>query len=508
MIQRRVNAVEMKHVTMRFPGVLANDRVDFSVRKGEIHALVGENGAGKTTLMNVLYGLYQPTEGEIWINGEKKVFSSALNAIQAGIGMVHQHFMLIPRLTIAENIVLGQEPRTSRIILDRKAAAENVGKIFEQYNFHLNPKNKVCDISLGARQKVEIAKALYRKADILILDEPTAVLTPQEIDELGGILQDLKQAGKSVIIITHKLKEVMTFSDRITVLRTGRVVETVDKENTDENQITQAMVGREVSMERSRNEITATETMLEFRNVSYKDMIRNASFQVRKGEILGIAGIDNSGQQQLTELAAGVLKPTTGSVLLDGEDITHISVAQRKRLGIGFIPQDRQRAGLVLGMSIEDNLLIGYQRDREYRIYGMFENRKAITRDAVHKVKQFDIRPANEKALTKNLSGGNQQKVVIARESSRASRLIVADQPSRGVDVGAIELIYQVFSKACQEGKAVLLSSLELDELMMICDRIMVIAHGAVQGIVDAKTATRYEIGALMLAGKEDERYA
>ena len=507
-MKNHVNAVEMKNITMRFPGVLANDRVNFDVRKGEIHALVGENGAGKTTLMNILYGLLQPTEGEILIYGEKKEFSSALNAIQAGIGMVHQHFMLIPRLSIAENIVLGQEPSGKGIWLDRKTAVQRAEQIFRQYNFQLNAKDKIKDISLGARQKVEIAKALYRRAEILILDEPTAVLTPQEIDELGTILQDLKSAGKSVIIITHKLKEVMAFSDRITVLRGGRVVETVEKSNTDENRITNAMVGREVSMERSRNEIMMDDIALEFKNVSFKDIVNNASFQVRKGEILGIAGIDNNGQKQITELAAGVLKPSAGAIYLNGEDVSLCSVAQHKRLGIGFIPQDRQHAGLVLGMSIEDNLLIGYQREKEYRRRGIFENRSAITKDAIHKVAEYDIRPSNEKALAKNLSGGNQQKVVIARESSRAKQLIVADQPSRGVDVGAIELIYRVFSQACKEGKAVLLSSLELDELMMICDRIMVVANGSIQGIVDAKCATRYEIGALMLAGKETDQYA
>jgi len=296
----------------------------------------------------------------------------------------------------------------------------------------------------------------------------------------------------------------MAFSDRITVLRAGRVVETVRTEDTDADSITHAMVGRDVHLERSRKEVTAGDTVLEFRNVCYRDVIQNASFKIRSGEILGIAGIDNSGQKELTEMAAGILAPTSGSIFLNGEDVTALNVMQHKKRGVGFIPQDRQHAGLVLGMNIADNLLIGYQRSPEYKVGRIFENKKKVNQDACEKISRYDIRPANANALANNLSGGNQQKVVIARESSRASRLIVADQPSRGVDVGAIELIYQVFSKACKEGKAVLLSSLELDELMMICNRIMVLAEGRVQGIVDGKTSTRYEIGALMLAGRED----
>lgn len=496
------NVVEMRGITMRFPAVVANAEVDFDLRKGEIHALVGENGAGKTTLMNILYGLLQPTEGEIYINGERKILPSSLDAIQAGIGMVHQHFMLIPRLTVAENIVLGREPRMKGARINRKEAARIVADLAAEYNFRINPTDRVRDISLSTMQKVEIAKALYREADILILDEPTAVLTPQEIDDLGIILKNLKKLGKSIIIITHKLREVMAFSDRITVLRAGRVVGTVNTEETDTQEITRMMVGRDISLDRDKKSMERASVVLEFKDVSYGNKLKNASFCVHAGEIVGIAGIDDNGQQELTELAAGVLQPSSGSIFLDGVDITHKNSRESKLLGIGFIPQDRQRTGLILKMPIWENLILGYQRNPQYT-RRFFLNKKKAKIDGGSKIKDYDIRPADGDILVKNLSGGNQQKVVVARESSRASRIIVADQPSRGVDVGAIELIYQVFDKACQDKKAILVSSLELDELMTISNRIIVLAEGRITGIVDGSKATRYEIGDLMLKQSE-----
>lgn len=497
------NAVEMRHITMRFPGVVANSDVNFTVRTGEIHALVGENGAGKSTLMNILYGLLQPTEGEIFVNGEKKVFSTALNAIESGIGMVHQHFMLIPRLSVAENVVLGMEPTKGKGIIDRDAANREVAKLSDQYGFHLKPQEIVEKISLSAMQKVEIAKALYRQADILILDEPTAVLTPQEIDELGEILQSLKKLGKSIIIITHKLKEVMAFSDRITVLRSGKVVDTLETHHTTAAEVTNLMVGRDVCLERSRKETVEAPVVLEFRNVSYGEKLKNASFSIREGEIVGIAGIDDNGQQELTELAAGVLQPTSGEIYLDGKCINHFDVRQRKSMGIGFVPQDRHRSGLVLKMSLWENLMLGYQRGKEFT-KGIFLNQKAAVEDGISKIAKYDVRPTDSNMLAKNLSGGNQQKIVVAREADRASRLIIADQPSRGVDVGAIELIYNVFNQACEDKKAVLVSSLELDELLSISDRIIVLANGSITGIVDGRTASRYEIGELMLKQEEN----
>jgi len=500
-------AVEMRGITMQFPAVRANDNVDFSVLKGEIHALVGENGAGKSTLMNILYGLYSPTAGEVHVNGRKTEFHSALDAIQAGIGMVHQHFMLIPRMTVAENVVLGAEPRKNRLY-DRKQAGKEVEQLSAQYDFSLPARAIVRDISLGMQQRVEIAKALYRKADIIILDEPTAVLTPQEIDELGNMLQQLKSIGKTIIIITHKMKEIMDFSDRITVLRAGKKVITVNTEETDANQITEYMVGREVHLGQGRKSYSQEEVMLEFQNVSYQDKVKNVSFKLKKGEILGIAGIDNSGQKEITELAAGILTPDSGKIIHNGMEVKIYSAKEIKESGTGFVPQDRHRHGLVLGMSVEDNLLLGYQRLAEFRNKKVFLNRKAVSDNAIDKIKNYDIRLTDRTVLTGKLSGGNQQKVVVARESSRAKRMIIADQPSRGVDIGATELIYQIFSDACKKGESVLLSSLELDEILAVTDRIMVVAEGWVTGIVDSSKTTRTEIGMMMVNSASKQEVA
>lgn len=491
-------AVEMKGITMQFPNVRANDNVDFYVEKGEIHALVGENGAGKSTLMNILYGLYQPTIGEIYINGEKKVFHSALDAIKAEIGMVHQHFMLIPRLSVAENIVLGAEPRKKRLF-DRKKAYIEVEALASQYGFILPPKVIVETISLGMQQRVEIAKALYRKANIVILDEPTAVLTPQEIDELGSMLQQLKKMGKTIIIITHKLKEIMDFSDRVTVLRMGKSVATVNTSDTTPDEITELMVGREVHLGNDRDNHTTEEIMLEFQNVSYNDKIKNINFKVNRGEILGIAGIDDSGQKEITELAAGIIFPTNGKIFIDGEDVTKFNVQRTKEFGVGFIPQNRQHHGLVLDMNISENLIIGYQRVCNYIKNKIFINKKEVSKNALNKIIDYDIRPSNKDILAKTLSGGNQQKIVVARESSRTTRMIIADQPSRGVDVGATELIYKVFSENCKKGEGILLSSLELDELLAVTDRIMVVAEGEITGIVESSKTTRQAIGQMMI---------
>ena len=497
-------AVEMKGITMQFPAVLANDHVDFLVRKGEIHALVGENGAGKSTLMNILYGLYQPTCGEIKIKGKVKTFHSALDAIHEGIGMVHQHFMLIPKMTVAENVVLGAEPKKNRLF-DRKKASMEVLELSRQYGFGLPPDEKVRDISLGMQQRVEIAKALYRNADIIILDEPTAVLTPQEIDDLGLVLEKLKAMGKTIIIITHKMKEIMDFSDRITVLRAGKNVITLKTKETDSEQVTAYMVGREVHIGKNRLEKTSDEIMLEFRDVSYKNKVRNVSFCLKKGEILGIAGIDDNGQKEITELAVGVLKPDSGQIILDGEDVTEKSITERKKKGIGFIPQDRHRHGLVLDMSIEDNMALGYQRKKEYLHKNIFLNRGVMASEAEAKITEYDVRPAEKSNYTRNLSGGNQQKVIVAREGSRATKVLVADQPSRGVDVGATELIYDIFAAACGKKESVLLSSLELDELLAVTNRILVVAEGQITGVVDSRLASRHEIGNLMINSSEQK---
>ncbi len=345
-------AVQMKGITMQFPAVKANDNVDFEVAKGEIHALVGENGAGKSTLMNILYGLYQQTAGEVFIDGKVAKFGSALDAIKHGVGMVHQHFMLIPRLTVSENVILGAEPRKGAI-LDRKEANKQIQALSDKYGFNLDPTAVVEKISLGMKQRVEIAKALYREA-------------PQEIDELGVMLKNLKAIGKTIIIITHKMQEIMDFSDRVTVLRAGKKVTTLETANTTANEITSYMVGREIHLGADKESKIKENIVLEFRNVCYKDKIKNISFTLNQGEILGIAGIDDSGQKEITELAAGVIKPTSGEVLIDGKDTKSFTIPQIKDMGIGFIPQDRHRHGLVLDMNIANNLILGYHKRQEF----------------------------------------------------------------------------------------------------------------------------------------------
>ena len=503
-------AVDMKGITMRFGKVVANDKVDFSVEKGEILALVGENGAGKSTLMNILYGLYIPTEGTIHINGEKKVFHSAIDAMAAGVGMVHQHFMLIPRLTVTDNIVLGQEPHKG-IRYSHGKAREEVLELCRQYDMKLDVDSRVADISLGMQQRVEIIKALYRRADILILDEPTAVLTPLDIDVLGRMLQKRMALGNTNIIITHKLQDVIDFSDRVTVLRQGKWIGTVKTQETTAEEITEMMVGRSVSLGGGKKEVMSREDILELRGVSYhngqKEKLKDINLNVCKGEILGIAGIDNSGQKELTEVITGVLKPSAGQVLLKGQEITGHAVSDIRKQGVGFIPQDRHRHGLALSQNIRDNLILGYQREKEYNQKGCFFNEKAVSRDVEEKIKEFDIRPADMQLLAQGLSGGNQQKIIVAREVSHAGSLIIADQPTRGVDIGAIELIHKTLVDARNSGKAVLLVSLELDEVMMLSDRIAVMHDGEIMKILPGNQATREEIGLLMAGGRmaEDE---
>ena len=500
------HAVNMTGITMQFPKVRANDNVDFAVRKEEIHALVGENGAGKTTLMNILYGLYQPTSGKIEVHGKECIFHSAIDAIRAGIGMVHQHFMLIPRLSIADNIVLGGEPR-SGFRYDRSEAIRKVSSLCAQYDMGLDCEEIVGKKSLGIQQRTEIMKALYRKADILILDEPTAVLTPQEIDELGNMLKHLKEMGNTIIIITHKLQEVIDFSDRVTVMRQGKIEGTVNTADSNVEELTRMMVGRSVHLGGNKQDVPLKNVMLEVKELSYHDgrteKLKDFSLRVHCGEIVGIAGIDNSGQKELTEIIAGVKKPSAGQVFLAGKDITGSPVRNIKEQGVGFIPQDRRKDGLVLTMTVKENLMLGYQNSGIFK-KGIFLNDKGINQNAVDQIGQFDIRPWNRDAIAETLSGGNQQKVVVAREVSHSSKLIIADQPSRGVDIGAIELIHDTLVKARNQGQAVLLVSLELDEVMMLSDRIAVIHDGKLQGILDAATATREEIGWLMAGGAKE----
>jgi len=499
------HAVKMKGITQRFPLVLANDNVDFDVEKAEIHALVGENGAGKSTLMNILYGLYVPTAGEIEIFGKPVRMSNALDAIKNGIGMVHQHFMLIPRLSVAENVVLGMEPKKG-IFFDQTEAVKRVEAVCREFSLTVDLRAKVADISLGMQQRVEIVKTLYRGADIIILDEPTAVLTPQEIDELGEILQKLKSMGKTVIIITHKLEEVKNFSDRITVLRQGKKVGTVRTVDVSPAEITRMMVGRDVTLGGSKTENKFDKTVLELQSISCKkgrqELLKDISLTLKSGEILGISGIDGSGQTELAEVICGVREPSNGRVLYCGEDITKHSIARRKEQGIAFIPQDRHKDGLILGLSVEDNLLLGRQRKSEYRASGKRLNRTAVKANALAQISEFDIRTPTETQTAATLSGGNQQKIVVAREIGGEPQLIVADQPTRGIDVAAIAAIHNTLTDKRNRGCSVVLVSLELDEILLLSDRIAVMNEGRIVGILDPKTTTREEIGLMMLGGQ------
>ena len=500
-------AVEMRHIRKQFRTVVANDDVSLAVRPGTVHAVIGENGAGKTTLMNILYGLYLPDAGQILIDGKERHLRSATDAISCGIGMVHQHFMLIPRLSVADNVVLGSEPKKG-LRYDLQAAAEAVARVCREYGLSIDPKRPVREISLGMQQRVEIVKMLYRGANIIILDEPTAVLTPQEIDELGRILSQLKERGKTILIITHKLEEVMDFSDDITVLRNGRHVVTVPKAETDIPSLTAYMVGRDIHLGGQKQETHFQGSVLEMQNVSYRrdgrEVLKDISLTVRKGEILGIAGIDGSGQTELTELIAGVLPCDRGSVLYQGEDVTRRSIAQRKATGIAFIPQDRHKHGLILDFSVEENLLLGMQRKSQFIRRRFLQDRKAIHQMAENSIQDFDIRPADSANKASALSGGNQQKVIVAREVGNPPTLIVADQPTRGVDIGAIESIHDILVRHRNVGGAVVLASLELDEVMMLSDRIAVMYDGRIVGILSAAEATREKIG-LMMVGRVAE---
>ena len=463
-------AVEMREVSKRFPAVLANDRVSLRVKGGTIHAVIGENGAGKTTLMNILYGLYAPDGGEILIKGKPVSFRSAMDAICQGIGMVHQHFMLIPRLSIADNIVLGNEPRKG-LRYDRQRAEDQVREVCRSYGITLDPGALVRDLSLGMQQRTEIVKTLYRGADVIILDEPTAVLTPQEIDDL--------------------------------------LVVTVRKEDTTIPELTAYMVGREVHLGGHKAEADTSREMLCLDHVSCRQegrkALRDISLTLRSGEILGITGIDGSGQTELTELVAGILACQEGRVIFQGRDITSDSISRRKANGIGFIAQDRHRHGLILNFSVEENLLLGMQRRGEYVSRGFLRNGRQIRSMVEERIRDYDIRPPLWSSRAATLSGGNQQKIVIAREMGARPVLIVADQPTRGVDVGAIEFIHDNLVEHRNRGGSVLLASLELDEVLMLSDRIAVMYDGRLIGILDARTATREQIGLMMVGRRPEE---
>ena len=501
----RAPALEMRGITKRYPGIVANDAIDLDIRPGEIHALLGENGAGKTTLMNILYGLARPDEGHILLDGAEVHLSGPSDAIARGISMVHQHFMLVPVLTVAENIVLGEESTTAAFFLDRKEAHRRIVDLGRRFGFEVDPETRVGSLSVGWQQRVEILKALYRDAKILVLDEPTAVLTPQETQEIFEVLRRLAADGHSIVFISHKLYEVLEIADRITVIRRGRVVGERVPSETNEEDLAELMVGREVSLTVDRGDShPAAETLrvegLVVRDDRGQEVVHGVDLEVRAGEILGIAGVAGNGQDELVEAIVGMRKPIAGQVKLDGRDITGMGSRAVYETGVAYVPADRHRFGLVLSFSIADNLaLTSYHRPPYAR--GILRNDAAIRRTAEERIRAFDIRTTSADAKASTLSGGNQQKVVVAREFARDLRLLVLDQPTRGLDVGSIEFIHRQTISKRDAGTAILLVSAELDEILELSDRIAVIYRGRLVGIRDGRTADKNEIGLLMATG-------
>jgi simple sugar transport system ATP-binding protein len=478
--------LEMRGIRKEFPGVVANDDVSFDVRRGEVHALLGENGAGKSTLMNILYGLYHPDAGEIRLNGKPVSFGSASDAIGAGIGMVHQHFMLIPVMTVAENVVLGTEPVKDGVLLDESAAEKRVADMAKTFNFAVQPSALVEDIGVGQQQRVEIMKALYRNADILILDEPTAVLTPQEAQDLFEILRTLRREGISIVFISHKLNEVLEIADRITVLRRGKTIETVPRQGATEESLARAMVGREVLLRVEKPPAEAGEALLEVEDLWASDdrgieKVRGVSFQVRAGEIVGVAGVDGNGQTELIEALTGLRRADRGVIRIAGRELHHASVRDFLDAGLGHIPEDRQRRGLVLEFSLAENIALHDYAAPPDSKWGWLFPKRLVAR-ARDLIQEFDVRGGGPLTPAGALSGGNQQKVVAAREISRDPKALIAAQPTRGLDVGAIEYLHRRLVAERDEGRAILLVSLELDEIFSLSDRILVIYEGEIVG--------------------------
>ncbi|HEX5468822.1 MAG TPA: ABC transporter ATP-binding protein [Gaiellaceae bacterium] len=502
--------LELKGITKRFPGVVANDGVDFDLRKGEVHALLGENGAGKSTLMNILYGLYHPDEGEFRLNGKPLRIHSPREAIDAGIGMVHQHFMLIPVMTVAENIVLAAEP-TKGPFLDERSAERRVRELSERFGLAVRPDARVESISVGMQQRVEILKALYRGAEILILDEPTAVLTPQEAGELFEIITSLKAEGKSIIFISHKLNEVLEIADRITVLRRGKTIDTVPREGATEQGLARLMVGRDVILTVEKKPGEPGEPLLEVEDLRVDDergleAVRGVSFQVRAGEIVGIAGVDGNGQSELIDSITGLRRAKGGQIVVGGQDLTRASSRDSLDAGVGHIPEDRQRRGLVLDFSLAENIALhDYRKEPDSR-YGWLFPRRLVAR-ARELLKEFDVRGGGPETPAASLSGGNQQKVIVAREVSRDPSVLVAAQPTRGLDVGAIEFVHRRLVEERDEGRAILLVSFELDEILSLSDRILVIYEGQIVAEY-APGVSEEEIGFAMVGGTQEQSAA
>jgi simple sugar transport system ATP-binding protein len=499
----------MKGITKTFPNVVANDKIDFVLEKGEVHGLLGENGAGKTVLMNILYGLYRPDEGKIFVNGKEVEIDCPSTAIKLGIGMVHQHFMIVPSLTVAENIILGREPTKYKLLLDMNKTLSDVKDFCERYKLEVDLKAPIHTLPVGCQQRVEILKALYRGADILILDEPTSVLTPQEAEELFKAVRVLKEQGKTVIFISHKLKEVLAICDRITVLRRGKVVGTVKANETNLDELATMMIGRKVVFTQKKKQAIADEVVLKVEDLKAVDdrrlpALKGVAFEVRRFEILGIAGVEGNGQTELVETITGLRKATEGKVILESNDITRFSPGKRIELGISHVPEDRHKRGLVLDFTVMENLILGSQNKPPFRIGRIRLNLEAIHNYAKRLIKEFFIKTPGTDTSVRYLSGGTQQRVIVAREFCRRPKLIIASQPTRGLDVGATEYVRQKLLEMRDQGCAVLLISADLDEIWALSDRIAVMYEGGIVAIRDPEKTSEQELGLLMAGGKHD----
>ena len=504
-------AVEMLHITKRFPGIIANDDITLQLKKGEIHALLGENGAGKSTLMSVLFGLYQPEEGEIHMNGKKVEIRNPNDANDLGIGMVHQHFKLVECFTVLDNIIMGVEPTDKFGFLRKLEAREKVMALSEKYGLQVDPDAVIEDITVGMQQRTEILKMLYRENDVLIFDEPTAVLTPQEIDELMQIMKNLAAEGKSILFISHKLAEIMAVADRCSVLRKGKYIGTVNTKDVTAQELSRMMVGRDVKFAVDKDESTPGNVILDVQNMSVaskrssEDAVKNVSFQVRAGEIVCIAGIDGNGQTELVYGITGLEPVKSGKLTLHGKDITKMPIRKRNLSGMSHIPEDRHKHGLVLDYTLEDNIVLQRYFEPEFTNKAGFLKRKNIRAYAERLIEKFDVRSGQGPITTaRAMSGGNQQKAIIAREIDKNPELLVAVQPTRGLDVGAIEYIHSQLVAQRDAGKAVLLVSLELDEVMNVPDRILVMYEGEIVGEFDPKKVTVEELGLYMAGAKRE----
>lgn len=505
--------VEMRHITKRFPGIVANKDVTIQIKKGEIYAILGENGAGKSTLMSMLFGMYEPDEGEIYIRGKKEIISSPRYATQLNIGMVHQHFKLVSNYTIAENIIMGIEPVKKALgifpYVDIKGANEKIARLSRQYGLEVDPKKVIADINVSVQQRVEILKMLYREAEILIFDEPTALLTPQEIEFLLKIIKGLRDGGKTIILITHKLEEIKKVADRCAILRRGELIDVLDVQSTSTKEMASKMVGREVSFTLDKTPAKFRDVVLDVKDLTVTNedkfqVVKNVSFSVHGGEIFAIAGVSGNGQVEIADAIAGLMKANSGQILLNGKDITEYSIRKRTLEGIAYIPEDRQTYGLILDFTLEDNLALKNYFKEPFSRKGIL-NKKEFETYGEKLIQEYDVRSGQgNRTQVRSMSGGNQQKAIIAREIQQDTPLLIFVQPTRGLDIGAIENIHKQILAERDKGKAILLISLELDEIMNLADTIGVIYNGQIQKISDASTLTTKEVGQFMMGVKNE----